>query len=146
MMNQMVYGATTVVEQPLVALGRDICGDPGAALRREWRVTSGLGGYAAGTLAGINTRRYHGLLVAALMPPVARTVLVAGAVEWATYDGQRYPLSAQEYADGTVDPHGYRHLQSFRLEGTDRKSTRLNSSHANISYAVFCLKKTLLRQ
>src|SRR3712207_4216548 len=146
MKNQMVDEATTVVDQPLVAFGREVCGDLGAAQRREWLVTNGLGGYASGTLAGINTRRYHGLLVAALTPPVARTVLVAGAVEWAIYDGRRYPLSAQEYVDGTIDPHGYRHLQSFRLEGTDRKSTRLNSSHANISYAVFCLKKTLLRQ
>ncbi len=102
---------------PLVSLGRAICGDLGSALRREWLVTNGLGGYASGTLAGMPTRRYHGLLVAALAPPVERTVLVAGTVDWATYLGQRWPLSCYEYGDGTIDPHGYRHLESFRLEG-----------------------------
>ena len=107
-----------VMDQPLVSFGREICGDLSAGLRREWLVTNGLGGYASGTLAGIATRRYHGWLVAALAPPVDRTVLVAGAVEWATYDGRRYALSAHEYGDGTVDPHGYHHLQCFALEGT----------------------------
>ena len=47
-----------------------------------------------------------------------RTVLVGGLIEWATYNGHRYPLSTHEYADGTIDPHGYRHLQSFSLRGT----------------------------
>ena len=100
-----------------VSFGPEICGDLATALRREWLVTNGLGGYASGTLAGVNTRRYHGLFVAALSPPQERTVLAAGLVEWATYDGRRYPLSAHAYGDGTVDPHGYRHLQSFALEG-----------------------------
>lgn len=107
----------TVVGDPLVYFGREVCGDLPAALRREWIVTNGLGGYASGTLAGVNTRSYHGLLVAALNPPVDRTVLVCGTVEWATYDGRRYPLSTNEYGDGAVDPEGYRHLQSFSLEG-----------------------------
>src|SRR6516162_2165619 len=106
-----------MLESPLIGFGREICGDLSAGLRREWLVTNGLGGYASGTLAGVNTRRYHGLLVAALMPPVERTVLVAGLIEWVTYDGRRYPLSTNEYSDGTIDPHSYRHLQSFELRG-----------------------------
>ena len=48
-------------------------------------MTNGLGGYASGTLAGVLTRRYHGILVAALAPPVGRTMLVGGLVEWAAY-------------------------------------------------------------
>jgi len=107
----------TAIDYPLVHFGREVCGDLATGLRREWLVTNGLGGYASGTLAGVNTRRYHGLLVAALTPPVERTVLVGGIIEWATYNGQRYPLSTYEYGDGTIDPHGYRHLQSFRLQG-----------------------------
>ncbi len=107
----------TVLESPLVSFGREICGDLSAALRREWLVTNGLGGYASGTLAGVNTRRYHGLLVAALTPPVGRTVLVGGLVEWVSYDERRYPLSTHEYGDHTIDPHGYRHLQGFALQG-----------------------------
>ncbi len=109
--------APTVIEHPLISFGREICGDLAAGLRREWLVTNGLGGYASGTLAGINTRRYHGLLVAALDPPVARTVLVGGLVEWASYMGRRYALSTHEYSNGFVDQHGYRNLQSFALEG-----------------------------
>src|SRR6266545_8351644 len=76
-----------------ISFGREVCGNLDAALRREWLVTNGLGGYASGTLAGVATRRYHGLLVAALTPPVERTVLVGGSVDWATYAGHRYPLS-----------------------------------------------------
>jgi len=104
-------------ESPLVSFGREICGDLSAGLRREWLVTNGLGGYASGTLAGVNTRRYHGLLVAALTPPVGRTVLVGGLMEWAVYGGRRYPLSTQEYGDGTINPQGYKYQSAFELEG-----------------------------
>ena len=107
-----------VISQPLIHFGRETCGDLAAALRREWLVTNGLGSYASGTLAGVNTRSYHGLLVAALNPPVDRTVLVGGMVEWAHYEGKQYPLSTNEYASGMVDPQGYKYLQSFVLEGT----------------------------
>jgi len=107
----------SALEQPLVSFGREICGDLAAGLRREWIVTNGLGGYASGTLAGVNTRRYHALLVAALTPPVGRTVLVGGLVEWASYDGRRYPLSTHEYVDRTIDPQGYRHQAAFMLDG-----------------------------
>jgi predicted glycogen debranching enzyme len=102
----------------LVRFGREVCGDLEAAVRREWLVTNGLGGYASGTLAGIATRVHHGLLTAATTPPVGRMVLVGGLVEWATVDGVRRPLHAHEYADGTIDQHGYRHLESFALDGS----------------------------
>ncbi len=107
----------TIVEQPLIHFGREVCGDLAAGLRREWLITNGLGGYASGTLAGINTRRYHGMLVAAFTPPVERTVLVGGLIEWAAYDERRYALSTHEYSTGVVDQHGYRNLQVFALEG-----------------------------
>jgi predicted glycogen debranching enzyme len=107
----------TILNIPLVAFGSEITGDLDAALRREWLVTNGLGGYASSTVAGVNTRRYHGLLVAALNPPVDRTVLVAGSVDWVAYDGHRYSLSTHEYTDGTIDPGGYKYIQSFELNG-----------------------------
>ncbi|HEX9096660.1 MAG TPA: amylo-alpha-1,6-glucosidase [Candidatus Dormibacteraeota bacterium] len=88
------------------------------ALQREWLVTNGLGGYASGTVAGVNTRRYHGLLVAALHPPVQRMVLVAALDEWVrAEDGDMQPLSAHEYWDGTVFPQGYRQLEAVELDG-----------------------------
>jgi predicted glycogen debranching enzyme len=100
-----------------IAFGREVCGDLEAALRREWIVTNGLGGYASGTLAGVNTRRYHGLLVAALRPPVDRRVLVAGLSEWTVLDDRPYPLSTHEFGDGTIDSAGFRYIESFRLDG-----------------------------
>ena len=108
----------TVLDEPFVHFGPEIGADLPNGLRREWLVTNGIGGYASGSISGVNTRRYHGLLVAALAPPVERTVLVGGSIDWATYDGRRYPLSAHEYGDATVDPPGYRFLQSFALQGT----------------------------
>ena len=49
--------------------------------RREWLVTNGLGGYASGTVAGVVTRRYHGLLVAALPAPLGRVVMLNHLLE-----------------------------------------------------------------
>jgi predicted glycogen debranching enzyme len=98
--------------------GREICGDLDLAAGREWLVTNGIGGYASGTVAGLLTRRYHGLLVAALAPPLGRTLLLAKLDETAEYDCQAYPLSTNRWADGTVSPDGYRYIEHFGLNGT----------------------------
>ncbi len=98
--------------------GREICGNPATAESREWLCTNGIGGFASGTVSGLLTRRYHGLLVAALKPPLGRTLLVAKLDETVEYDGLRCPLFANRWADGTVHPHGYREIERFRLEGT----------------------------
>lgn len=103
---------------PTLAFGREVCGDLAAAEGREWLVTNGLGGYASGTLAGSLTRRYHGLLIAALQPPLGRTLLLTKFDETVTYDGQTYPLSTNRWAGGVVEPAGHLHLERFRLEGT----------------------------
>ena len=73
-----------------VQFGREVCGEPEIAESREWLVTNGLGGYASGTVAGTTTRRYHGLLVAALQPPVKRTMLVSGLDETVRYLGNNF--------------------------------------------------------
>jgi predicted glycogen debranching enzyme len=78
-------------------------------------VTNGLGGFGCGTVAGANTRRYHGLLVAACKPPVERTLLVAKVDAAALYLGTRYDLSANEFEDGTVSPPGFVHIESFAV-------------------------------
>src|SRR5258706_13717408 len=100
----------------MVVFGREITGDFAAASRREWLVTNGLGGWASGTVSGANTRRYHGLFVPALQPPLGRTVLVAKLNERLSLAGQSFPLSSNEYADGTIDPRGFVNLESFRLD------------------------------
>ncbi len=101
-----------------IHFGRDICGDLEAAETREWLVTNGIGGYASGTVAGLVTRRYHGLLVAALQPPLGRTLLVTKLDEVAHYNQKSYPLYTNRWQDGTVAPYGYQEIESFRLEGT----------------------------
>jgi predicted glycogen debranching enzyme len=101
-------------EAPLT-LGRDICGDWNDSLSREWLVTNGLGGYACGTVAGANTRRYHGFLMASLSPPVDRTLLVSKVDVTVSYLGRAYPLFANEFAGGTVDPCGFVNLESFEV-------------------------------
>jgi predicted glycogen debranching enzyme len=100
------------------SLGREICGELEQALRREWLITNGIGGYAAGTLAGCQTRRYHGLLVAATAPPVGRTLFLVDLDVIAEVCGQRYELACHEYGGGVIHPQGHRLLQTFRLDGT----------------------------
>jgi predicted glycogen debranching enzyme len=78
-------------------------------------VTNGLGGYACGTVALANTRRYHGFLMASLSPPVARTLLVAKIDVSVAYRGAVTELSANEYSGGVINPQGYVHLESFTL-------------------------------
>jgi len=89
-----------------LCFGREICGDLVAAEQREWLVTNGLGGYASGTVAGLLTRRYHGLLVAALPPPHGRTLLLTKLDESASYDGQEYTLFCNRWSGGEVEPAG----------------------------------------
>jgi len=102
----------------VISIGRESVDDFVAATRREWLVTNGIGGFAFGTVAGARTRRYHGLLVAALNPPVGRTLLVAKVEVDARYLDRTYALSANEYGDGTLAPQGQLLLVSFELEGT----------------------------
>ena len=92
-----------------------ICGDLQQALRREWLETNGLGGFAGSTIVGLNTRRYHGLLVAATKPPVGRFVLLSKLEETLVVDGNRFELSANQYP-GVVHPQGQRYLKEFRLD------------------------------
>lgn len=101
----------------LTHLTRDSLTDFASATGYEWLVANGIGGFAAGTVGGANTRRYHGWLIASLKPPLERVMMVAKLDVAATYRGTRYDLGTNEFADGTQS-HGYRHLDSFRLEGT----------------------------
>jgi len=85
------------------------------ALRREWLETNGLGGFASSTIAGLNTRRYHGLLIAATKPPVGRMLLLSKLEETLVVDGRRHDLSANRYP-GVVHPQGHLLLKEFRQE------------------------------
>ena len=104
-------------EQAEIQFGREICGDLAAAESREWLVTNGIGGYASGAIAGTLTRRYHGLLVAALQPPLGRTQLVALFDEAVHYAGGDFSLTTHRWASGAIEPRGFLNLESFHLEG-----------------------------
>ena len=91
------------------------CRDFARALQLEWLETNGRGGYAAGTVAGPNTRRYHGLLVASVVPPLERRVLVNRFEDVVHGPGGPYPLCANIY-EGALHPQGYRHLVACRTD------------------------------
>jgi predicted glycogen debranching enzyme len=98
-----------------LTLGRQTCGNWDGATAYEWLVTNGLGGYACGTVALANTRRYHAFLMASLTPPVQRTLLVAKFDLSVEYLGQKFDLTANEFTGGTVSPQGFVHLESFTV-------------------------------
>lgn len=95
--------------------GETVCQDLEQSSRLEWLETNGLGGFATGTISGIHTRRYHGLLTSALQPPVARMLLVAKFEDTLVVCGTRVELSANRY-DGAVHPQGFEYLREFRLD------------------------------
>src|SRR5436189_6159793 len=99
----------------MIQFKQEICRDLDAALRREWLETNGLGGFASSTIVGLNTRRYHGLLVAATKPPAGRSVLLSKLEETLIINGNRYDLSANQYL-GVIHPRGFQHLNSFILD------------------------------
>jgi predicted glycogen debranching enzyme len=92
-----------------------ICRNLDAASRREWLETNGIGGFASSTITGLNTRRYHGLLVAATKPPVGRMVLLSKLEETLVIDGRRFDLSCNRYP-GVIHPAGYLYLKQFRQD------------------------------
>ena len=102
---------------PFIRFDREACRDPTIALRREWLVTNGLGGYASTALDGTPLRSYSGWLIAALEPPVGRTVLVGAILERATAGGVTCELGTLDRADGGRDPDGGRFLEHFELDG-----------------------------
>ena len=99
----------------MIVFGSEVCQDFGRAVQKEWLETNGLGGYASSTIVGANTRRYHGLLVAALRPPTRRTLLLSKLEETVAVREVEYDLSCNQYP-GAVHPQGHRHLREFRLD------------------------------
>lgn len=100
----------------LVDFGRDTTGDVAHAASLEWLVTNGLGGYACGTVAGMLTRRWHGLLVAATDPPAGRTMMLAKLDPRIVYRGQTYDLGCNRFKGGVIRAPGLPSLMRFHLE------------------------------
>jgi predicted glycogen debranching enzyme len=91
--------------------------DPESLVTREWLVTNGLGGYASGTVPGVITRRYHGLLIAALPAPLGRMVMLSHVAEQVKLaDGRCLEIGGRERSGDAPDAHGTGYLTEFRLE------------------------------
>lgn len=110
-----------------IRFGPQVCGDLAAASTREWLVTDGRGGYAMGTVAGLRTRRYHGLLVAAGETPASRRVGLVSLDPAVTLpSGRQVRLGAHEWSSGVVDPRGFELLERFDLtDGVPRWRWRI---------------------
>ena len=99
----------------MIECTEEICCDLTQANNCEWLETNGLGGFASSTITGLNTRRYHGLLIAATKPPVGRLLLLSKLEETLVIDGERYDLSVNQYS-GAIHPNGRQYLKRFRLD------------------------------
>ncbi|MBA5868704.1 MAG: glycogen debranching protein [Nitrospira sp. CR2.1] len=96
-------------------ISQEECRDLDRALSLEWLETNGRGGFSSGTVAGANTRRYHGLLLTARNPPSERFVLVNHLDEWIDVGGRSIPLSTNLYP-GAVHPDGYKACAGFTTD------------------------------
>jgi len=98
----------------VLRLGADVVKDVALASRREWLLADGLGGWAASSVLGLNTRGGHGLLVTAATPPYPRLVLLSRVEEAVTCDGVRYELGTNDYGTA-LHPRGFEHADAFVL-------------------------------
>jgi predicted glycogen debranching enzyme len=99
---------------PVISLSREMLSRFEDAIQKEWIITNGLGGYASSTVLGINTRKYHGLLVAAFHPPGDRRVCLAKLDDEISIGNSIYPLSANEFQNA-VFPQGHTFLKEFSI-------------------------------
>ena len=83
---------------------------------REWLEVDGLGGFASGTVGGIRTRRYHGLLLTSATPPTNRFMLVNGIEASVTTPNGTFPLTSHRYDGQVVHPDGFKHVRRFTSE------------------------------
>ena len=99
---------------PSINFSQTILSNFAEAIGKEWIITNGLGGYASSTVLGINTRKYHGLLVAAYHPPGDRRICLAKLDEEILVGKNIYPLGANEFQNG-IFPKGHAFLKEFSI-------------------------------
>jgi predicted glycogen debranching enzyme len=99
----------------MIQFDESVCRNLDVSSRREWLETNGVGGFASSTITGLNTRRYHGLLVAATKPPAGRMVLLSKMEETLVIGGRRVELPVNRYP-GVMHPRGDLYLKQFRKD------------------------------
>ena len=102
------------MQTPTISLDREKLSNFDSMIEKEWIVTNGLGGYSSSTVLGINTRKYHGLLVAAFHPPRDRRVCLAKLDEEVSIGNDTYQLGANEFQN-QIYPLGHSFLSQFRI-------------------------------
>jgi predicted glycogen debranching enzyme len=122
---------------PATAFDQEALSHFSEAIEKEWLITNGLGGYASSTVLGINTRKYHGLLVAALHPPGDRTVCLSKLDEDVFVGNDVYRLGANEFAN-SVYPQGYTLLNAFSVAPFPTYTYR--AGNIGLNKTVFTLK------
>jgi predicted glycogen debranching enzyme len=99
---------------PAITFNQQALTNFGELIQKEWLITNGIGGYASSSVLGINTRKYHGLLVAALNPPGDRTVCLSKLDEDLSFGNQLFRLGSNEFND-TIYPQGYKLIKQFSI-------------------------------
>src|SRR6266853_4664639 len=105
----------------------------------EWLEADGLGGFASGTVAGIRTRRYHALLLAATKPPTGRVVLVNGFEAWAETPAGIFQLTSQYYTPDVTYPDGTQRIESFETDPWPKWTYRLHNG-TRVEQELFVVK------
>ena len=134
-----------------IELKKDVCQNLAVSLEKEWLETNGIGGYASSTILGASTRRYHGLLMAAVKPPLGRILLLSKLEEFVCLAGKETPLSTNIYPN-TIYPEGYKNLVQFSLnpspafdysvDGISIKKTVFMVYGENTTVVLYQLQKT----
>ena len=127
----------------MIRFGSEICTNLDAALSREWLETNGLGGFASGTIAGANTRRYHGLLIATTDPPVHRNLLLSKVEETIGTPQGVFEIACNLF-DGAVHPEGHRWLEEFRLDPWPTWRWNLGGVHVEKSICLLAGESTIV--
>ncbi|MEY5047306.1 MAG: hypothetical protein RLZZ175_665 [Bacteroidota bacterium] len=152
--NCLIYRKISFCKMISISINKNQFADCDTIQHYEWLETNGLGGYSSSTVLGMNTRKYHGIFVPALQPPVGRTVLVNKLDETISVDGNDFELGTNQYP-GSVSPKGYLFLQHFERavfpewtyklpNGIELKKTLVNIHGENtvvIHYEVIKAKK-----
>ena len=98
----------------MIEFDEKICNDFDKSSTLEWLETNGIGGFASGTISGANTRRYHGILTAAMRPPLGRVTTLSKFEETLIIDGEKFEISSNQYPN-KIYPEGFKFLKNFRL-------------------------------
>ena len=109
-----------------ISFDKNVCTNLSQAAEKEWLETNGIGGYASSTITGANTRRYHGLLMAATKPPLGRILTLSKLEESLSVGEDQFPLSTNFYPNA-IYPEGYKNLVQFDLSPVPTFTYRIHS-------------------